>query len=429
MGKLWAVIKREYSERVRTKWFLVSTIFGPLFLAVMLVLPAWLATRAKASADIAHIIILDATGQHLGDRVATTLAGGLMASGTGQTSVRAVSPDTVARAESLATHAVMRRQYEGYLVLDSATVRTGAARYGGRNATSIPDMEQLKTAVRQSLLSERLRAEGLDPERIQSLTQIAAKVDAQRITDKGRSGSGMVNVVFAFAVAFLLYMTIVLYGQNVLRGVMEEKTTRVAEVVVASVRPTTLLAGKVLGVGAVGLTQQVVWVLGGAALIRLRQPLLSRLGIASAPVQFPDVGIGVLLLLITFFVLGFTFYAALFAAVGSMVNSEQEAQQAATPVILLVVVSAIFIQPVLLSPTSRLSEVVSWLPFSAPILMPVRLSLIPVSPLELAGTIAGLVAACALAVWLAARVFRVGLLMYGKRPSLRELSRWVRYAE
>ena len=429
MGKLWAVVKREYTERVRTKWFVVSTIFGPLFLAVMLVLPAWLGTRARVSTAVTHVIILDATGTPLASGVATALAGGLMASGTDQTSIRAVAPDTLARAESTATLAVMHHAYEGYLVLDSTTVRTGAARYAGRNATSIPDMDRVKSAVRQALLSQRLRAEGLDPERIQTLTQISASVDAQRITDKGRSGSGMVNIVFAFAVAFLLYMTIVLYGQNVLRGVMEEKTTRVAEVVVASVRPTTLLAGKVLGVGAVGLTQQVVWVLGGAALIQARQAILSRFGIASVPVQLPDIGFGVLLLLITFFVLGYTFYAALFAAVGSMVNSEQEAQQAATPVILLIVLSAIFIQPVLLSPTSRLSQIVSWLPFSAPILMPVRLSLVPVGPLELALTILGMVAACALAVWLAARVFRVGLLMYGKRPSLRELSRWVRYAE
>jgi ABC-2 type transport system permease protein len=122
------------------------------------------------------------------------------------------------------------------------------------------------------------------------------------------------------------------------------------------------------------------------------------------------------------------FYASLFAAVGATVSNEQDVQQAAMPVILLLVVSILFISPILADPSSRLAVILSWLPFSSPIIMPLRLSVISLSPLVIAGSMMVLVVGCAVAVWLAARIYRVGLLMYGKRPNLRELARWVRYA-
>ena len=146
------------------------------------------------------------------------------------------------------------------------------------------------------------------------------------------------------------------------------------------------------------------------------------------PLQLPAIGGGALVLLLAFFLLGFIFYAALFAAVGAMVSSDQEAQQAAQPVMLLLIAGIIFLNPVLLDPQSTLAKVVSILPFSAPIIMPLRLSLIAVPAWELAASLAALILACLLAVWLAARIYRVGMLMYGKRPSMRELVRWVRMA-
>jgi ABC-2 type transport system permease protein len=134
------------------------------------------------------------------------------------------------------------------------------------------------------------------------------------------------------------------------------------------------------------------------------------------------------LLLLLFFVLGFVFYAALFAAVGAMVNSDQEAQQAAQPVMLMLVAAAIFIQPVTFNPTGGLATTMSWLPFSSPIIMPLRLTIINVPTSELIGSLIVLLLSCLLVVWLAARIYRVGLLMYGKRPTLRELGHWIRYS-
>jgi ABC-2 type transport system permease protein len=259
-------------------------------------------------------------------------------------------------------------------------------------------------------------------------------METDQITDRGRGGSSAARIALALAIAFLLYITIVLHGQSVLRGVLEEKQSRVAEVVLSSVRADVLLAGKVLGVGAVGLTQTVIWIAGTALVSAYLAPSLPRgpSGVsgadATAAMSAFDLPVGIVLLFVLFFLLGYIFYSALFAAVGAMVNDEREAQQALQPVIILLVASAIFIQPVAFNPTGTLARVTSILPFSSPIIMPMRMSITSVPPGEIAASILGLIVGCVAAVWVAARIYRVGLLMYGKRPSARELMRWIRYA-
>ena len=142
----------------------------------------------------------------------------------------------------------------------------------------------------------------------------------------------------------------------------------------------------------------------------------------------PSLSMSTLLALLTFFVLGFIFYASLFAAVGAMVNSQEDVQQASMPVMLLLVSSVIFMGPIMTNPGSALARTMSLIPFSAPILMSLRMTLVPVPWYELAGSIAGVLVACLAAIWLSARIYRVGLLMYGKKPSMTELVRWVRYS-
>lgn len=163
-------------------------------------------------------------------------------------------------------------------------------------------------------------------------------------------------------------------------------------------------------------------------MFELRQPILAKFGVTAMPFQLPEISIWFGLLLLLFFILGFIFYASLYAAVGASVNTEQEAQQAVLPMLILLVATAVFINPILLNPTSRLASVMSWLPFSSPIIMPLRLSLGSVPWYELLATLVGLLLACFAAVWVAARIYRVGLLMYGKRPTLREMGRWLSYS-
>ncbi len=427
MAKLWAIIKREYIERVRTKWFLFATIFGPIFFGAMIIIPALMAKRSKSTAEFTNTRILDATTTGMGQRVAVVMNRG-SAPDAVPPQVYLVRPSELTEAESTATKQVMAKQLSGYLVVDEQTLRGEEARYAGRNATSIGDMERLRAAVKEALLSQRLERAGIDSSRVRDMTFIPLRLNSERITDKGRGGSGTVSIIFAGAIAFLLYMSIVLYGQNVLRGVLEEKTTRVAEVVVSSVPPETLLAGKVLGVGAVGLTQQILWVITTVIIFKLRQPILAKFGVASMPFALPEISIGLALLLLLFFTLGFIFYSSLYAAVGASVNTEQEAQQAVQPMLILLVATAIFINPILINPTSTLATVMSLLPFSAPIIMPLRLALGSVPWYELAASLLGVFLACLGAMWVAARIYRVGLLMYGKRPTLREMARWVSYS-
>ncbi|MEO5905027.1 MAG: ABC transporter permease, partial [Gemmatimonadaceae bacterium] len=374
MAKLWAIIKREYLERVRTKWFIFATVFGPIFFGAMIIIPAVLTNRSKGSDEFTNTRILDATTTGIGQRIADILSRDQQP-GSIPPQVVLLKPAELSQAESTATKQVMAKQMSGYLIADARTLAGEEARYAGRNATSLGDVERLRSAVKEALLTQRLQSAGIDSSRVRDLTFIPLRLSSERITDKGRGGSGTVNIIFAGGIAFLLYMSIVLYGQNVLRGVLEEKTTRVAEVVVSSVPAETLLAGKVLGVGAVGLTQQVLWVITTVAIFKLRQPILEKFDVSTMPFDLPEISIGLALLLFLFFILGFIFYSSLYAAVGASVNTEQEAQQAVQPMLILLVATAIFINPILLNPTSRLAQVMSMLPFSAPIIMPLRLAL------------------------------------------------------
>jgi ABC-2 type transport system permease protein len=426
MRKLIAVIKREFLERVRSKWYLLSTALGPIFFGIIVIVPMVVANRTRPSPDLTHIIILDATGTQLGTRVAGALAGGI-AGEASRAQVRAVTTAGLAAAESLATRAVMRAHDPmlGYLVLDSSTLAGKRQRYAGRNASALVDVKEIEGAVRRSLLAQRLEHEGLDPSRIRALTDVNLEMTSERLTNRGREVGGLASALFSYGIAFVLYTMLAIYGQQILRGVMEEKTSRVAEVVIASVSTDILLAGKVIGVGAASLTQIVAWALSSAAVYQGRGIILARFDVGNMPIPLPHIGITAAVLLLLFFVLGFIFYAALFAAMGSTVSNEQDVQQASMPIMLLLVASIVFVQPILLDPTSTFSKVMSWLPFSAPILMPLRMTVIQIPWYELAATLGGLLAGCALVTWLAARIYRVGMLMYGKRPTFRELGRWI----
>jgi ABC-2 type transport system permease protein len=428
MKKLWAVVEREYLERVRTRWFVLATIFGPIVFGTLMYLPAYMASRSTASSDVARIRILDATESDLGRRVASALNGGLFGDTT-RTGVEPVASTELAAAESTAINAVLKGSIRGYLVLDRSVFIGKSARYSGTNATSLTDMRRIENAVNHEVLAQQLRSLGVAAAEAERLKQFNVGLRAERVTDAGRAGSGQVSILIAISVALLLYATIFVYGQNVLRGVIEEKQTRVAEIVVSSVKPTTLLAGKVLGVGAVGLTQMLIWGAASIGMAKVRGALLERFGASATPLQLPSVSFGQGALLILFFVLGYTFYAALFAAIGATVSTEQEAQQAQMPVVLLLVISIMFLMPVLNNPDGALATNLGWLPFSSPIVMPLRMSAVTVPPWEIGLSLFALAAGCYIAIYVAARIYRTGLLMYGKRPTFREVMRWVRQAK
>ena len=417
--KLWAVIQREYMERVRTRWFVLATIFGPIVFGTLMYLPAYLATRNVSSPDVARIRILDATGTDLGRRIAVALNGGLFGDTT-RTHVEAIDTARIVRAESLATRAVIAGTIRGFLILEPGVFLGQTVHYAGANATSLSDMQRIESTVRREVLAQQMRSLGISAADAERLKRASVDLRAERITAQGRAGSGQISVLIAVSVAMLLYVTIFIYGQNVLRGVIEEKQTRVAEVVVSSVRPTTLLAGKVLGVGAVGLTQMLIWGAASVLMAKYRVSLLQQFGAPAVPIQFPSISWQQGLMLVLFFVLGYTFYAALFAAIGATVSTEQEAQQAQMPVVLLLVISIMFLQPVLNNPEGLLATNLGWLPFSSPIVMPLRMSAVTIPPWQIGLSLVITVAAIWVLFSIGARVYAGAVLQIGGRIKLRD---------
>jgi ABC-2 type transport system permease protein len=422
--KFWAVARREYLERIRSRWFIFATIVGPLFFGAIVIVPVILTGQARPSVEVSHILILDATGTDLGQRIARFLRFGLQGD-TLRAAVRTVSTAELAGAMDSATHEVMHHQRIGYLVLDSTALGGGEVHYAGRNASSIGDIDLLTHIVRQSVLTQRLERAGLSDSQTEALAGLDSKVTAERITDRGLGGSGLLSALVAYVLGFMLYTMIVIYGNVILRGVVDEKSTRVAEVVVASAPPDTLLAGKVIGVSAVALTQVAAWIGLSVVVYRVRDVVLGRFGLESPTIPLPSIELSTGIALALLLILGFLAYAALFAAMGAMVSNQDDAQQAALPVTMIVVCAVVLIPPVLVEPSGTLARFASWFPFTAPILMPVRMTVVQIPWYEITATLGGVAAGCAIAVWVAARIYRVGLLMYGKRPTIRELARWI----
>lgn len=442
--KILIVAKREYLERVRSRWFLVVTLVVPVFIAGITLFPMYMASRSGASNAVRHIAILDATGAGLGDRVARALmTDSTVAQAAGDTVaprvVNVTPAELPAREQAIADEVKLPKHLVGYLVLTDSTLAGKSARYAGRNASTIGDMDKLRSAVRQEVMMARLEREGVRKEVVNDIATTTLRLNSERLTESGRSGSGTAGIFAGISVAILLFMSIIFHGQNVLRGVLEEKSTRVAEVVLSSVKPESLLAGKVIGVGGVGLTQQIAWFGIAAYLMNFLGPIITKGAAHSAAAAgtasanglgsvFGGLSIPVIGVALGFFIIGFVFYAGLYAAAGAMVNSEQEAQQAAVPVIVLLMSTWLLVNPVLVNPNSTLALVLTWLPWSSPIIVPLRMGLTTLSPVTIGGSMIVAILGCFGSVWLSARIYRVGMLMYGKKPSLAEVARWIRYA-
>ncbi len=242
-----------------------------------------------------------------------------------------------------------------------------------------------------------------------------------KITKEGAKEGGLeTEFIGGFVFAMILYMTILLYGVSVQRSVQEDKSSRIVEIILSSTRSLPLMLGKILGVGSVGLTQYAIWSLlgfAGTSYLRATNPALA--GLTALPAS--TLGFVVL-----YFVLGYFLYAAIYAGVGAMVTSEQEAQQLQWPVTSLLIIPIVFMSSVMRDPDGLLSVILSLVPFFSPILMLMRINMHTPPAWQIGLSIGLLLLAIYAAAVLAARVFRVGILMYGKRPTLPELVRWIR---
>lgn len=420
MPRMFAVVRREFVERVRTKWFWIGTILGPLFFGGMILVR--LLTGSQSGVE-RRIAVVDATSSGSGAR----LVDGLRAS-VDRFHITSV-PASATVIDSL-TAVVIAKQLDGFLVVSDSTFDSGIVGYRGSNVSSLADMEELRSTLGRQIFAVRLERHGIDPAVVRN-AEISVTLTTQKIRGKTVTGeSGEQAFALAFAMAIILFLAIILYGINVMSSVLEEKTTRIVEVLVSSLRPFQLMLGKVLGAGAVGIVQLAVWLLSVKVLAGQQDRLAELAGVdhaaaGGAAFHLPEVPTATMAVFIVYFLLGYFLYAAIFAAVGAMSGSEQEARQAQTPVSLLLMVPYLSVFGILNDPNSQLALWLTYIPFWSPVAVPVRWSAAPIPGSELAVSLAVLAASVLVVTWIAARIYRVGILMTGKRASFREIVRWV----
>jgi ABC-2 type transport system permease protein len=413
--RLWPLIRREYLERVRTRAFLVATLLGPALFAGITILPGAIMERNRGKA--LRIAVLDRTGS-LAAPVEETLAQRTV-NGEKRFEIQPSTGGSLDERQSRLKGEILAGHLDGYVELLPDALEKSTAEYHGRNVSNVMDLGLMETAINEALLTRRLTGEGIAPSKVAALTQ-KLEFKAMRLTAGGEREDRGATFILAFLLAGMLYTTVAIWGGALMNGVIEEKTNRVVEVMVSSVSPSQLFAGKLLGVGAVGLTQFLVWTLSLALLGAYAAPMMG--GLSDVLPEVPPL---LLASLIVFFLLGYFLYASLYAAIGASVNTQQEAQSLVFPALMPLILAFVLCPSVLGSPDSTLAIVLSLIPFFSPLLMFVRISALTPPAWQIGLSILLALVAIAAMNWVAARIYRVGILMYGKRPTLPEILKWV----
>lgn len=449
MTKFWAVVKREYLTRVRTKMFIVFTILGPVMIVLFTVVPAYIASL-KLSATRIAIVDLTEDGR-MYERVRQSILSGkdgeedFSAGEEKNASASAENPGaqrggaparaaennykieaaplngrTLADVSNELNEKIRKDQLDGYIILPPDLLRDGEVKYFGRNVGDVFTREQIRDRISRAVRDQRMDDEEIPREKI---ARVNKPVNMTAInTESGREESGG-GFFFVFIVGFLVYMMIIMYGQVILGAVVEEKETRISEMLFSSVNSFPLLLGKLIGVSLVALTQFTVWALAFVAFAAFGVDMLAARGMNVALPPIPPV---FFLYFFLFFILGYFIYATVYALVGSIVTTTQEGGQLAMPVLFMLIIGFYFAFPVIRSPNSSLAFWVSMFPFFSPITMLVRI-VTQTPPLwQIALSLAIGYATVIFLMWLAARIYRIGMLMYGKRATIPEVMRWIR---
>ncbi len=410
---MWAVLKREYLQRVRSKWFIAATLGAPIIFLGLMIIPALMASQGAENER--RIEVVDRTGV-----LFQAAAPGIGEVGYEATLAEAPDPAAI---DSLRAR-VERGDLGGFLILDQETLSRGAITFVAEKQPSSIRSFGLRQVIVQTALAIRMQDDLADVAGLLAGGEFDLEVlgNSQGFED--------VTFIQAYLGAFFLYMSLLLFAIQVMRSVLEEKRDKVVEIIVSAMRPADLMLGKILGVGLVGLTQLGIWVISAILIYSSGLPAVMAMNPEAnlEMVRAAIPGMGYVGLLLLYFIGGYFMYSGLYAAVGAMCSTDEEAQQAQFPVIMLLVVPIVFVTGVIQDPDSTLSVGLSFFPFFTPILMFARAVAGGAAAWEIAAS-AVLMAATVVAVaWLAGRIYKVGILMTGKRPTLPELVRWVREA-
>lgn len=419
MSKIRTIIRREYLTRVKSRGFVIGTIIGPLVMSSFVLVPFLLGRYSGP--DQYRIAMLDQTG----DPALTERMKSLLDNQKAGQARYEVTREEVKPGEDLEPHRqamadkLARKELDGYLVLPPDALTQKEITIYAKNSNAVIGRNRLQDALNKAVSERRIALAGLDAERIRELTK---DVTLKAVNERGESGSG--RVILAFTLLMFLYLTILVYGVTVMRGVTEEKQNRIIEVLLSSVSPFELMLGKVIGIGLVGLTQYLIWaIFGGVLSLLSAAPML----IAYSD-KMPKISILLLVCFVIYYLLGYFLYATLYAMVGAIVSSDDDGQQVQMPITMTFALGMILSTMVMQNPTGTAATVLSLIPFFGPSLMFLRIALEAAPMWQIVLSITLMVAAIIGVVWLAAKVYRIGVLMYGKRPTIPELVRWLRYS-
>jgi ABC-2 type transport system permease protein len=436
MSKIALIIQREYMIRVKKKSFIVMTILGPVLFAAVMILPAWLAVQDMTEN---HVLVLDQSGQFQGK----------FRSGKG------MNFEYVNGKSGEQEKAALREKGEHHFLLIIGKQEgkpTPPARIFGESNPPLEVISSVEKQMNDELRNRQLRDSGIDPKLVESIKP-DVEVQSSVLSDEGeKEGGSLAATIVGYGAGFLIYIFIFLYGSQIMMSVMEEKSGRIVELLVSSVKPFELMMGKILGVALVGLTQFLLWMVlsftvstvAGKVFIdkvpketvqqqipgedgQVVQRKMESKGM-SVLSQLRNVNIAtVAVCFIVFFLGGYLMYSAMFAAIGSAIESQQEAQQFMLPVTIPIILSIILAQFVIKDPNGSLSFWLSIFPLTSPIIMMVRVPFEP--PIwQIALSMVMLVLGFFGMVWVAGKIFRTGILMYGKKVTWTELGKWLRHS-
>jgi ABC-2 type transport system permease protein len=428
MHKILIIARREYLERVRTRSFIVMTLLIPALMFGATVLPTMLATRGGGAAK--HLVVV-ATDTRSGDLIRQQLSKAsedarnkaLQPRNTSREMPQIgnftvdVDTDTSQAHRAALSDKVKQKQLDGVVFATQDALVAKKVTFLTNDVSSFIANDQIQNGINEALRHDLLKSKGMTDQEIESALQ---PVDL-----KVQSPTGMGNPQALFFTVFflvmVLYITVLLHGVNVMRAILEEKTSRVMEVMLSTARSSEMMAGKILGVAAVGITQISIW----AALVLVPSAGGALAGLGSIKNILSP---GLLAYFGVFFLLGFALYSTLCAAVGAMVNSEQEAQQMQFIVMVPLIAAIVILVNVFQYPSSATAVWASMFPLTAPLIMFLRVALQSPPIWQIAVSIVLMIATVFGLVWVCSRIYRVGILMYGKKPTLPEIVKWIKYA-
>jgi len=427
-GNIAAVIRREFLERVRKKSFIIMTLVTPVVFAALMIVPAVLAVMQS---EQVKITVVDHTGwagkliveardvpsKHGdSDRIEEEAM-----KKTAESTQFVLAPEK-ADMQALQEQ-ILDRKLDGILVLDPDEKEELKATYYAQNLSNTQIYGLLSGRLNSARLQQRLQKLGLDPAVAEKLKG-QVKMEAVKVEKGGktRKSNPFVDIMRPIMLAMVIYIMVIMYGVAICNGVLEEKNSKVVEVILSAASPFELMMGKIVGIAAVGLLQYAIWFAVGGALY-IANPL--NVATASEGMWMKPLE---MVILVAYFLLGFVFYSSIYAAVGAVCTTQQEAQQWQTPITFGLVIPFVLMMPTIMTPNAGWVVALSLFPVTSPITMLLRVGAIEV-PLWQIGTSLGLLALGTVCVaWAAAKVYRVGILMTGKRPSIPEVLRWIRKA-